>query len=135
MKDKKRILDTSWRAKMVEQGIYKDSRTTSNKMIEEMAELIDQRLMLARGVLGSMNKGAGYWVAEALVNLGYQKLPKDSVVLSADEFANLKKYIYEKGSKETAEKIIDLIKTFYPDKKFVETITHIIRERFEIKEN
>ncbi len=33
------------------------------------------------------------------------KLPKDSVVLTADEFAGLKKYAYEKGSKETADKI------------------------------
>lgn len=43
---------------------------------------------------------------------------------------------YEKGSKETAEKIICLIKTFCPDKKFVEVITRIISERFgvEIKE-
>lgn len=41
-----------------------------------------------------------------------------------------------KGSKETAEKIIDLIKAFCPDKKFVEVITHIISERLgvEIKE-
>ena len=44
-------------------------------------------------------------IAIWLVELGYRNC-KDSVVLSADEFVNLKKYIYEKGSKETAEKIL-----------------------------
>lgn len=39
VKDKEKYLDNSWRAKMVENGIYKDSETTSEEMIEEMAKL------------------------------------------------------------------------------------------------
>jgi hypothetical protein len=87
------------------------------------------------------------------------KLPEDSVVLSREEYKLLfdikKKFETADGDeitavsllmwlkeltaqerKEAAEKIIDLIKTFCPDKKFIETISHIISERFgvEIKE-
>jgi hypothetical protein len=39
----------------------------------------------------------------------------------------------EKQIMEMAEKIIDLIKTFCPDKKFIETISHIISERFGVE--
>lgn len=82
---------------------------------------------------------------------------KDSVVLSKEEYEELQvgkdfDYGYHEGyknteayyenfklpkeRKETAEKIICLIKTFCPDKNFIETITRIISERFgvEIKE-
>lgn len=132
-----------------------------------------------------LNCGFGQGM-ETLIEQGYRKLPKDSVVLSREEYEKKKKHLqnvlelssfqlenvvkeneklkeqlkdkkllteenynklchlayfgyddaYEKGSKETAEKIIDLIKTFCPDKKFIEVITRIISERFgvEIKE-
>ena len=52
-------------------------------------------------------------LAEYLIDLGYQKLPKDSVVLSREEYeSDLTVHYevgYEFGSKETAEKIIQMI--------------------------
>ena len=55
------------------------------KQIEEMAKHIDDRLIDARGYLGSMNKGEGYWIAQKLVEHYQPKLPEDSVVLSREE--------------------------------------------------
>lgn len=58
------------------------------------------------------------------------------VIMSREERDEWKKKIREQAQKETAEKIIDLIKAFCPDKKFIEVITRIISERLgvEIKE-
>lgn len=39
--------------------------------IEEMAEQIEQSLLLANRYAGSMNKGKGHWIASYLVNAGY----------------------------------------------------------------
>lgn len=64
-------------------------------------------------------------VAEALYNAGYRKLPKDSVVLSMEEYERITKELvteqrateiakeyFEKMRKETAEKILnDLVKS------------------------
>lgn len=76
-------------------------------------------------------------------------LPKDSVVLSREELNELIKIkencleLMKQGeqqivniSKETAENIICIIKTFSYDKEFTKIITRIIAERFgvEIKE-
>lgn len=60
------------------------------KQIEEMAKLIDDRLIEARGYLGSMNKGEGYWIAQKLIEHYQPKIPKDSVVLSREEYERLK---------------------------------------------
>jgi hypothetical protein len=55
-------------------------------------------------------------VAKILTKLNYRKLPKDSVVLSKEEYEKLKytwitdSDAYKKGSKETAEKIIKWFK-------------------------
>ena len=91
-------------------------------------------------------------IAKQIYNAGYRKLPKGAkVFIPTDEkYAILSKEEYERfcgqtiniakvkaqSSKETAEKIIQLIKTFCPDKKFIEVITRIISERLgvEIKE-
>ncbi len=105
--------------------------------------------------------------AKTLIEQGYRKLPKDSIVLSREEYERLKQVenekdrlyeikldlenqLIEKGwtdyegadeiekrvSKETAEKIICLIKSFSYDKEFVKIITRIISKRLgvEIKE-
>ena len=89
--------------------------------------------------------------AEKLYNQGYRKV-KDSVVLSREEYENLLREKdellndrfavchalreqakqLENKEKETAEKIIDIIKTFCPDKKFVEIIKRIIAERLGV---
>lgn len=42
--------------------------------INEMAKIIDERLIDANNVLGSMNKGMGYWIASELIK-HYQPVP------------------------------------------------------------
>lgn len=61
-----------------------------HKEIEEIAKLIDDRLIEARNWLGSMNRGEGYWIATALHNAGYRNV-KDKVVLSKEEYENFLK--------------------------------------------
>ena len=39
----------------------------------------------------------------------------------------------DQSSKETAEKIIDLIKTFCPDKKFIEIVKGVIKKQFGVE--
>ena len=86
------------------------------QQIEEMAKVIDDRLIEARGWLGSMNRGKGYWIAQKLVENYQPKLPEDSVVLSREEICELKcqaeedfNKAYDLGSKETAEKIFKML--------------------------
>ena len=62
---------------------------TKQEQIEEMAKIIDDRLIEANLWLGSMNKGKGYWIAEKLIEHYQPKLPKDSVVLSREEYEML----------------------------------------------
>lgn len=120
------------------------------QQIEEMAKVIDDRLIEARGWLGSMNRGKGYWIAQKLVENYQPKLPEDSVVLSREERQardyecyNLgyevahkemlkdciesnkkaKQIGYEKGSKETAKEILQLLYSYpheYHEKKIIE---------------
>lgn len=61
-----------------------------DKSIKEMAKVIDDRLIEARGWLGSMNRGKGYWIAQKLVEHYQPKIPEDSVVLSREEYERLK---------------------------------------------
>lgn len=58
----------------------------------------------------SMSFCKAEYIAKAISKKYQPKISKDSVVLSADEFANLKKYTYKKGSKEMAEKIMQDLK-------------------------
>ena len=63
---------------MIEQGKLVDKiepkiEMTKEQQIEKMAKVIDERLLEANLVLGSMNKGKGYWIAEDLINKGYRK--------------------------------------------------------------
>ena len=64
-------------------------KTTKQEQIDEMAKIIDDRLIEANLWLGSMNKGKGYWIAEKLVEHYQPKLPEDSVVLSREEYEML----------------------------------------------
>ena len=57
----------------------------TDKMIEEMAKVIDDRLIEANNYLGSMNKGKGYWIAQKLVEHYQPKIPDGSVVLDRQE--------------------------------------------------
>ena len=85
------------------------------KQIEEMAKDIDDRLIEARGWLGSMNRGKGYWIAQKLIEHYQPKLPEDSVVLSREEYEKLKytwitdSDAYKKGCKEMTEKIFKML--------------------------
>ena len=63
---------------------------TEQEQIEEMAKVIDDRLIEARGWLGSMNRGEGYWIAQKLVEHYQPKIPESSVVLSREEYSELK---------------------------------------------
>ena len=62
-----------------------EKKMTKQEQIEQMAKIIDDRLVEANLWLGSMNKGKGYWIAEKLVEHYQPKLPIDSVVLSREE--------------------------------------------------
>ena len=59
---------------------------TDEKMIEEMAKIIDDRLIEARNWLGSMNRKEGYWIAQELIKHYQPKLPEGAVVLTKEEY-------------------------------------------------
>lgn len=106
---------------------------TEQEQIEEMAKIIDDRLIEAGGWLGSMNRGKGYWIAQKLVEHYQPKIPESSVVISKEEYDTLKaendKYVKDcidyiatinklenkvweveqQVSKETAEKIFEVL--------------------------
>lgn len=54
------------------------------EQIEELASEIEKRLECAKSVVGSMNKGIGYWIAEDLVDKNYRKVGENEVVISKD---------------------------------------------------
>lgn len=90
MKDKEKQIDNSWRAKMVEKGLYKDTKTTSKeKQIEEMAKEI---CIKCKDITYCSHEKCTmcYKVAEELISQGYRKLLEDSVVLSREEYRCLK---------------------------------------------
>ena len=128
---------------------------TKQEQIEQMAKIIDDRLIEANLWLGSMNKGKGYWIAEKLVEHYQPKLPEDSVVLSKEEYnllINIKKFfetadneisagnllVYLKEliaqeRKETAEKIYTKIKnSFLMDNKNRYKLKLWIKEQFGV---
>ncbi len=129
-----------------------------NKIIEEMARDLGELACLNKCTACKhyYNKYEVSCVdmnfAEKLFEQGYRKTPENAVVLTREEYYEREKKIHEqaqiesveiykdmlkveraKARKETAEKIIDLIKTFCPDKKFVEAITRIIAERLGVE--
>ena len=68
------------------------------------------------------------------------KLPEGTVVLSSKQCVEIVQdnfnIGYERGSNETAEKILNLIETFCSDNEFIEIIKSVITKQFgvEIKE-
>ena len=73
-------------------------------------------------------------VAEALYNAGYRKLPKDSVVLSREEYEKLRSlYDCEQGSYMTSS-IGDLPLTVEGLRKAVDEITRLNRVEAELQE-
>lgn len=132
MKDKEKQIDRSWKAKMVEKGLYKDSETTSEeKQVEEICKMAvmgcrknPQAYTVEECVNCDFKKGMCdvYRVAEKIYEQGYRKLPEDSVVLSRDAYQvmetkiekltkyaenerQLREHYCNEASKETAEKI------------------------------
>lgn len=93
------------------------------KEIEEMAKVIEEAMAKARRTLGGHNNIAMFY-AKMLVNAGYRKIHENAVVLTREEYEELKKGIkpynytamfdsqdayrweqgYFQGCKETAEK-------------------------------
>ena len=79
---------------MTLEGVQKTM--SKQEQIEQMAKIIDDRLIEANLWLGSMNKGKGYWIAEKLVEHYQPKLPIDSVVLLKEEYEKLKSEKYDR---------------------------------------
>lgn len=65
------------------------------EQIVKMAKMIDDRMEQAKGYLGSMNKGEGYWIAEELVK---HYVPKDVIEKLIKCLADNKEYKYESTS-------------------------------------
>ena len=93
---------------------------TKQEQIEEMAKIIDDRLVEANLWLGSMNKGKGYWIAEKLVEYYQPKLPIDSVVLSREEYnllINIKKFFETADSEISAGNLLIYLKEFKKEER------------------
>jgi hypothetical protein len=117
--NKERHIDNSWRAKMVEKGLYKDSEITSEeKQIEEMAKLIKDYCIIDASYGGKPYANDYENLARILLEHYQPKLPEDSFVLTndnAEELANLivtspqmqsvMSDLIKAWQKETAEKI------------------------------
>ena len=141
MKDKeKQIVDTSWRAKMVEKGLYKDAE---EKQIKEMAEQICSYSFCCKSAKdcyecehNDMSIDASCTeikCAKELLKHYQPKLPKDSVVLSREEYTLLLKsnindvseYIADELAterKETAEKFYKKVR------KLLKKLTSLLTE-------
>lgn len=78
-----------------------------NRQIEEMAKIIDDRLIEARGYLGSMNKGEGYWIAQKLIEHYQPKLTEDNVVFTKEEYLDY--LILQKNHEFIREKAKELL--------------------------
>ena len=55
------------------------------KQIEEMENDIAVRMAMAKGVAGSMNNGVEGWLAEYLIEKGWEKIPEGAVVIDRNE--------------------------------------------------
>ena len=131
MKDKEKQIDNSWKAKMVENGIYKDSEITSEeKQIEEMAKKICNacKTRVSEQQCNSYKREVyGYCsmckiIAKELLKHYQPKLPKDSVVLSREEYEKLtKKLVTEQRAKEIAQEYFGIVR-----KETAEKIIHLV---------
>lgn len=98
------------------------------EQIEELARDIEKSLEHAKSVVGSMNKGIGYWIAEDLVNKNYRKvIPNVDFVVRAGELST----IQMNARKETAKEILDLIDNESNGQTVM--ITNIIRKKYGVE--
>ena len=123
-------------------------KNNKQEQIEEMAKMIDNRLIEANCWLGTMYKGIGRWIAQTLVEHYQPKLPKDSVVLSKEEYERITKEFvteqrateiakeyFEKTRKETAEKFLQLAYDRCLEKSFIKKVEELAKQfSVEIKE-
>lgn len=120
-----------------------------DKQIEEMMKDIAVRMAMAKGVAGSMNKGVEGWLAEYLVNKGWQQIPENAVVLTEKEYKKelqeqhnkgvtagfaMRKFqkhsIEQKTRKETAEKFAERLKE--KCKELQDKYSHICKNKYEV---
>ena len=98
------------------------------KQIQEIAQIICRRSKDDICIIdNTLCDSSCCWArnAEAIYNVGYRKYPKDSVVLSREEYEKLKlELVIERiKSKETAEKI------YLQAKAIVDATKHIVQGR------
>ena len=107
---------------------------TKQEQIEQMAKIIDDRLVEANLWLGSMNKGKGYWIAEKLVEYYQPKLPEDTIMLSKEEYEKIKS-LYDNTKKAyMTSSIGDLPLTVEGLRKAVDEITRLNKVEAELQE-
>ena len=93
MKDRlTKLEDLIEQGKLVEK-IEPKIEMTKEQQIEKMAKVIDERLLEANLVLGSMNKGKGYWIAEDLINKGYRKKEEIEKQVAKEILENLLSFV------------------------------------------
>ena len=107
---------------------------TKQEQIEEMAKIIDDRLIEANLWLGSMNKGKGYWIAEKLIEHYQPKLPIDSVVLLKEEYEKLKSLYDSQKGVYMVSGIGNLPLTVESLRRAVNEITELDKTRSELLE-
>ena len=94
------------------------------EQIEELARDIEKSLERAKSVVGSMNKGIGYWIAEDLVNKNYRK-----VIPNVD-------FVVRAGELPTIQEQIEEIRTniWHENTTLSEVCDYIIRKQQEVRE-
>ena len=107
---------------------------TKQEQIEQMAKIIDDRLIEANLWLGSMNKGKGYWIAEKLIEYYQPKLPINSVVLLKEEYEKLKSLYDSHKDVYMISNIGNLPLTVESLRRAVNEITELDKTRCELLE-
>ena len=95
-----------------------------DKQIEELEKDIAVRMAMAKGIAGSMNNGVEGWLANYLIDLGYCKITKNSVVLTRGEY---QKYLAYKIIEPQIRGCLDREREL---EKRLETIAKETAERF-----
>ena len=90
--DKEKLIDNSWKAKMVENGIYKDSETTPEETVKDLKDLagIIRDILVNRTDI-SYIPDLAFPIAKEVLKHYQPKLTEDSVVLSRKEYEILQR--------------------------------------------
>lgn len=144
MEDKEKQDYTQVQARLLAKHLIEGENRQKEKQIEEIKQIIDYRCEAELGQVhassmnGKVTKTVGTnLIAKDIYNAGYQKIDKDSIVLSKDDYEAMQterqnlvdKYNqadeavdywcekFKKASKETPEKIIDVDKAIETTKQ------------------